>query len=451
MLLFSSCLQAQSFVVGDINLSGNNLTKSQVILREVPLSTGDTIDSIQIPELKAQIVQNLTNTGLFNFITITTEFSDNKLINWNIEVEERWYIWPNIIFQLAETNLNSWWQNKDFERINYGFSIAHYNFRGRLEKLTLNFQYGWKRKIGFNYQIPGLNRKRTIGAGLEVYYANNREINYGSSDNERLFYKQPRFLQEEFHTVAKIEFRPRFFNTQTIRFGYRGVWVDDTVSAFMGDYLYNDRTSSQYLLLSYGFRREMRDNRAYCLEGYLIDGVIEQEGFGLLRSNDVMLTSTKWTVNMHHRLSNRWFFGHGVKTKYTIFGTPPYYMQQGLGYGSTFIRGYELFVIDGQHYALYKSNIKYRLLEKRTIDFASIKLLEKFDKLHYSIYVNLFGDAGYVHDRINENVNPLANEVQYGYGIGVDFVTYYDLVIRFEGALNRQGTPGFYIHFKTPI
>jgi hypothetical protein len=45
----------------------------------------------------------------------------------------------------------------------------------------------------------------------------------------------------------------------------------------------------------------------------------------------------------------------------------------------------------------------------------------------------------------------MANELQYGYGIGVDFVSYYDAVMRLEGSFNALGEPGFYINFKKAI
>ena len=78
-------------------------------------------------------------------------------------------------------------------------------------------------------------------------------------------------------------------------------------------------------------------------------------------------------------------------------------------------------------------------------------LFKKFDKFHYSIYINAFGDAGYAVDNLNSSVNPMANELQYGYGIGVDFVSYYDAVMRLEGSFNALGEPGFYINFKKAI
>jgi hypothetical protein len=36
-------------------------------------------------------------------------------------------------------------------------------------------------------------------------------------------------------------------------------------------------------------------------------------------------------------------------------------------------------------------------------------------------------------------------------GLGIDFVTYYDLVIRFEYAFTSTGTNGFFFGFGMPI
>ncbi|MDC1212055.1 hypothetical protein N8Z73_01100 [bacterium] len=446
---------SQLHIVSDITVTGNQRTKDFVILRECPLKVGDSLDLTNLEELKKSITRNITNTGLTNFVDISFTPEDSTSVNVNINILERWYIWPNLIFELKETNFNSWWESKDFNRINYGFSIDDYNFRGRQEKLSIRFQNGWTRKIGINYQIPGLNKKRTLGGGIEIYYSNNREVNHqmqfapDSIFNKRNFLKTKNIIQEEMVGRIKVEYRPRYLNKHRWIAGIETVIVSDTVRDVNPNYLGNSNRRSQYFYLSYGFKRETRDNRAYPLTGYLIDGSIDQHGLGILNKNDVILTDGIVTVNSHHHIKNRWYFGHGVKIKATIFGTPPYYFQRGLGYGQTNIRGYELYVIDGQHFGLYRSNLKYQLIKKNTIDLKT--LFRKFDKFHYSLFLNAFGDAGYAIDKINASTNPLANELQYSFGLGLDFVSYYDLVIRFEGSINALKEPGFYINFTKPI
>jgi hypothetical protein len=43
----------------------------------------------------------------------------------------------------------------------------------------------------------------------------------------------------------------------------------------------------------------------------------------------------------------------------------------------------------------------------------------------------------------------LANSWQYGYGVGLDLITYYDFVMRMEYSINKMKQSGFFIHFAS--
>ena len=47
-----------------------------------------------------------------------------------------------------------------------------------------------------------------------------------------------------------------------------------------------------------------------------------------------------------------------------------------------------------------------------------------------------FADMGYVNDKRYATANPLANNWLHSYGAGLDFVTYYDKVLRLEYSFN---------------
>ena len=47
--------------------------------------------------------------------------------------------------------------------------------------------------------------------------------------------------------------------------------------------------------------------------------------------------------------------------------------------------------------------------------------------------------------------NFLDNKFIFGTGIGLDFVTYYDKVLRLEYGVNDMGETGLFIHFVAPI
>ena len=98
----------------------------------------------------------------------------------------------------------------------------------------------------------------------------------------------------------------------------------------------------------------------------------------------------------------------------------------------------------------FKSNFKFEMIPKTTKRIKGIKT-EKFGKIFYALYANLFFDAGYAADNQFDELNELSNQLLWGTGIGIDFITYYDLVFRFEYSINKQGNHGFYINLVAPI
>ena len=120
------------------------------------------------------------------------------------------------------------------------------------------------------------------------------------------------------------------------------------------------------------------------------------------------------------------------------------------GYENDFVRGYEYYVIDGQDYMLVKNNFKWTILPTVEKNIPFIKT-EKFSRIHYTIYMNVFGDFAYVNDNTLNNANLLANRWISGLGVGFDFVTYYDKVFRIEFSRNNKGETGFFLNFVSPI
>ena len=77
--------------------------------------------------------------------------------------------------------------------------------------------------------------------------------------------------------------------------------------------------------------------------------------------------------------------------------------------------------------------------------------MNKFSTIPYAFYLNVYADGGYAKDDAFKRNNSLNNSFQFGYGAGIDFVTYYDLVFRFEYSFNKLGESGFFLHFTSPI
>ena len=158
------------------------------------------------------------------------------------------------------------------------------------------------------------------------------------------------------------------------------------------------------------------------------------------------------TFRKYFKLSDNYYFASGLRAKLSNNDFQPFYVKQGLGFGNDLVRGYEYYVVDGISYIINKNNFKYELIKPHIKKFNFIKN-EKFNMIHYALYLNLFADCGYTYDYkpINLLSNNLSNSFLYGYGVGIDIVTYYDKVLRLEYSINKMSEKGFFINFVAPI
>lgn len=440
-------------VVGNIIFQGNQITKDRIVLRELVFHQGDTLTLKVLGEKMKQSRQNLLNRSIFNFVEMDTIFKPGTglcVVDVRISMLERWYIWPMPILELADRNLNSWWETKDFRKINAGFFLTYDNFRGRLEKLKLLLRAGYDQNYYLEYEIPYLNRAQNFGIGLQLGHSRSREIAYLTEQNKQRFFRSEEgYARTEWYARVKMILRRNIHNTHEFSIGYEDTKFSDSALTLNPNFL--DDVSGRFhaVHLNYFFKHDFRDSKPYPLSGHYADIELHQYGLGLT-ADDRSISTAKFTFDIYRPISRRWFWAANLTAKTANRGFQPYFLQRGLGYGNDFVRSFEVFVVDGQSFALAKSNLKFALVTPRKTKLPLIKS-EKFSKLHYAAYLNLLLDAGYVNQRNPEPLNNMQNTWLVGTGLGLDVVTYYDIVWRFECTVNRYQKPGFFVHFVAPI
>jgi len=447
---FNARSQDSSIVIHGFVLSGNEKTIPKIIYREVLFKTNDTLSRQDLNEKIIQSQKNLINTGLFNFATITVVPISNIEVAIQIKVEERWYVWPSPIFELAETNFNTWWLTKDFSRTNYGAFINWKNFRGRNDNLYLKLRFGYNQEFRVSYRFPYFNKKQSIGMGLSFDYFQQKEIAIGTIDNKRVFIKTgDDNMRQEYQYKVQGFYRKNIFTEHLAEIRLTNTVVNDTVKQLNPQYLLNGSKRIDYLSFIYRIKKDHRDIKAYPLQGYLAEALFEKNGFGVFDNGLNQLAYITGSFKKFVPISERWYSGASFTQKFSLYKKEPYYTQRGLGY-SDFVRGYEYYVIDAQQYSLVKSNLKFQLVKPRvkTLNFVKIK---QFSKVPYSIYSSVFFDAAYATDKLYNQQNQLANKWLTGIGVGIDFVTYYDKVLRVELSRNHLNETGIFIHFKQPL
>ncbi len=393
--------------------------------------------------------QNLLNRSLFNFVTIT---KDVGVYNCTIKVHvtERWYIWPIPIFQFADRNINSWLDKKDLSRINYGIDLRVDNFRGLMENLNIVLQGGYDILLGFKWDIPYLSKNQVFGMGIAGGVQLNHEIAYQTVDGDEHFYKSvDGFAQKLKYAAAGITFRPEYNYLYGFNIGFNQFIFQDTVLKLNPDFGYGQNTYN-YFTFDFGFKLDFRDYKPYPLNGYYFDVNINKKGIGLFDSK-VNYFSVSSNFDQYLHIYNRWYFAYNFGAQFTNQNVrSPYFIRTGLGYNPFTIRGYELYVVNGQKLGVFKSNFKFNILPRTNFSMNWLRT-PKFSKSFLEVYANLFFDAAYVNDIYTYSQNTLANQLLWSTGIGIDIITYYDMVLRLELSVNKQKDAGFYISFVAPI
>ncbi len=459
LLLFSGDIFAQDnsssgnnkpLIIERIIITGNKQTKTHIITRELIFHEGDTLPLEVLNNAMERSRDNLLNTSLFNFVTITHQEIEGNKAYIMIELIERWYIFPVPIFELVDRNFNEWWENKNFKKANYGGYLSWENFRGRRENLRLLIRYGYAQRFEFSYNVPNIDKDQNNGLLFSMGQTRYHEIVYKLENNKLVYFKNPDdFIRKEYQASIKYSHRSGFNKTVSVIGEYHYNEIADTVLHYNPDYFVNGQTKESYPTLVLQYRDDNRDFRNYPLKGYFFNLDFVKNGFGLSKY-DPSLTYVVLQYKKFWELNRQWHVAASAKFKVSGQNDVPYYNQLALGYGGDLLRGYEYYVINGENFALFKTNLKFTLVKPGNIELP-VNLTRRFTKIPYALYINAFSDAGYVRNKRFSQNNPLSNSWQYSYGVGLDYVTYYDIVLRLDLAVNKFGESGFFIHLTAPI
>ncbi len=450
MLLFAFRANAEAadstFTVTAIEITGNKKTKDFIILRELTFSVNDTIHNWSYH--REQSRRQLINLFIFNEISIVKTGG-----NITIQVTERWYLWPVPSLQLGDRNLSQWLLSGDPNRLIYGLQLQWYNIRGRNETMVVDFKTGYTQLFNLTYRIPYFNKKKTWGMQLNTGISANREVWYKSEDDKVQFFKDNNlFLINRKNVELVFTYRKKFFHYHQLYAGYRQTAIKDTVfsDAVNNQFFYNAGTNIQdEYYIGYQFTLDRRDFKGYATKGNYLRASVEGPYF-IGKDNRTFPFKVRVTAAKFMQLGKNVFASAGGTGRFFEIDKLPYFRTQALGYGKDFIRGYELNVIDGNHFLLGKAELKYRLINKK---YNFMKKVRNYETLPMSLFLTTYYDAGYVwnFNKTATQNNRMPNSYQYGTGMGLNLVVFYDYVVRVEYSINKYQQHRMYVQFVASI
>ncbi len=438
-------------VVDKIVLSGNVKTKPEIILREVSLATGDSLPAEDLQRFIANTEFRIFNTGLFVTVQCRLDTTIRDRSTLMISLKERWYTYIIPLIDLADRNFNEWWQQRgrDPGRINYGFYFVQKNTRGRNETLKLKLQGGFTGKAELSYFIPYIHKKRKSGLNIGLSYIYSRALAYTLEDHRLIYHEGGHAQIYRYAANTEYIYRDRFYSWHKIKGSFHHQQVSDSIARLNPDYFLYGKKARTYGILSYTFLMDRRDVQYYALRGYFLS--LEVEKKGLFHARGVNVLSFNPDLGFYSPLyRERLFYAGGLSAKISFPGKQAFYDLRGLGYENNFVRGYELYVINGQHSALWRNSVKLKLFNqtRRTHGLN----IAQFSTLPITLFLTGNIDLGYVYAPVRLPGNDrLSDQLLMGAGLGLDLVTFYDIVIRTEYSVNRMGQGGLYFHFMSAI
>jgi outer membrane protein assembly factor BamA len=439
-----------SYRIESLSIKGNRKTKDRIITRELSKQLNDTIALSAVLKFKQRSEQNIFNTQLFIYDTIYTYFDhEHKTIQLKIVVKERWYVWPVPVFEIQDRNFNTWWQTKDLFRINYGFALGLENFTGVKDRLIFLFQRGYSERYGLSYRLPYLNKAQTVGFNMLYVFSRNNEVTYSTRNNIPVFVRQyKKYLRSDHEARAGISYRPNLYQQSTIEAVFNDAVIQDTVLQLNPEYFGKSTNRISYGSLLYRYTYDNRDNKIYPLKNWAFDLWLGQEGLDYASNAPVNNLFVAGSLRKHSKLFDRIYLANLAKGRLLNVDKLSFNFNRALGYHD-FVRGYEYYVIEGQKYFLTKNCLRYQIVKPRVHQARKIIGVKEFNTIPYYAFLSLFFDAAYVEDKFYFKSNDLTNTWQYGYGLGLDLITYYDVVLRFEYSFNRLKESGFFIHMTS--
>ncbi|TRX72311.1 POTRA domain-containing protein [Carboxylicivirga sp. M1479] len=434
-------------VVQKVLISGNKITKPRVILNELIFQQGDKLLVSKLGQVVKRSRHNLLNTSLFNFVTIRYTLQADNTVVFHVNVDERWYWWVFPIFEVADRNLSSFFNNGDWSRVNYGVYLKRDNFRGRNEQIVARIRLGFTTQIMLGYKSPEFQKRGGWGAYFDFRMYD--QLPYTTEGNQQLFTGLEEGLaQVTYFGSLYYSLRSNIYNRHRLELSYKNYNVSDSIIDKNPNYLVDGGNELQFMELKYAFARDKRDSKVYPLKGNRLMVDAMQSGFGVWEGglSNLKIASQ---YDQHFKLYDRWHWSSSLYGEYNTSNNLPYVLNTGSGYRS-FMNGYELYVIDGTRLGTMKNQMLFTLLKPRVKNIGFMPLTQ-FAKVNYAFYLKAYYDFGYVWHENPAITNTFANDWQYGYGAGLDFVTFYDMVWSFNYSVNKHKQHGFFVHFNMAI
>ena len=425
-------------VIKNIVISGTSITKDDVILREMSLKSGGlfTLSKYQ------NDVQRIYNLGLFTKVEILPVPVSDKQIMLNVDVQERWYIFP-----FPEWGMD----DGEWSKIWIGARLRWDNFRGMNESVGIFFRVLYNPAVSVFYNMPWIGKDLHLFASVRAGYSNiqnqsllalgrpNGSSTFSRNDTGNFEYNQ----YDAFITLGK------YFSRNFSVFGEFG-YNHSRVTEYESGRTISPTGLDKYLTLGPGIQFDSRDVREYATRGfflrtsYLRYGFIDNSiNFGRFNLETRSFIPVNISSDYYVTIASRVFIS--LASGAVI----PIYQHQYLGFGDNFVRGWNGFGYEGENEFTWYNELRIPIFQPRYISASKLPVINKIPvvnkfQLKHGLFFTILYDVGAAwnkDDRIYD-VHFLR-----GAGIGLNVILPFGYVFRMDWAcrINKPSVGTFII------
>ncbi|MEJ7678778.1 MAG: POTRA domain-containing protein [Segetibacter sp.] len=380
-------------IISDIIVTGFKKTKLYIIQREIPFKKGEYILRPDLTSKLNLCKQQLINTTLFVDVDVKPVMLDSNHAFIQINVKERWYLFPIPYFRIVSRNFNTWWveENHNLNRVEYGLKFMQNNVTGRKDNVNIWLISGFTQQFSLRYENPNIDNKLKHGINIGFGMKRNRELNYGMDSikpNKIGFVKHDdRFIINQNYIDFAYTYRPAIKTRHAIKASYVNIGIDDSVIKLNPHYFGSSATRLKYAELSYTLSYTNVDYIPYPLKGFSGEASIYKR-FGT--------NSNFWQIggrgNYNIKLSPASFIQLQAAGLLRYPFNQPYISNNLMGSSDLYMRGLEYYVIEGVAGGVARATVKNEIL---SLNVRNLIRSKTHDKIPFRVFLKAYGDLGY--------------------------------------------------------
>lgn len=403
-----------TIIVDSIEIRGNDITEEYIILREMTITAGDSINN-KLIEFNRERIYSL---GLFNFVNLHVEQANdiNVLV---VALEEGWYIWPIPFLNIRETDLS---------KSTFGLNLLIRNFRGRNETIQASAGFGFDPFFFLSYSNPLITEKSNLWMSVSGAY---QKPSNKSPDAARIY--GGNFDYKSASGAMVIGKRLNQFNDIFVIIGYGSIEVPSDV---LNETMASNSSIDKIVTLGAGYILDSRNLSQFASDGVRISAEYRYKGAGNPDiSYNILSMGYRQYKPMFNTFITKWRLGY----RHTFGQHVPNYDYSIFGF-DTYIRGHRNEVREGHNLIIGSVQVDYPILKEWELSIKLPLLPQSITSTRIGISLNVFVDSGIVY----YNGDPIDfNNFDTGWGVGLKFLFLPYNAFRFEYAFNEQGQGEF--------